>query len=53
MMPSDTEMSAMKNRLSASPWEKNPPDMATMPTMEAEFDTVSAAVAGLNRPATA
>ena len=52
MMPSDTEIMAVKLKMPMSPMSTASFDMTAMPMMEVVFDTVSAAVAGLNRLAT-
>ena len=53
MMPSDTEIMAMNCMNGTKPASANCFDITAMPTTEDESDTVCAAVAGLNRPATA
>ena len=53
MMPNDTEIMAMNSINGARPASANCLDITAMPTTDDESDTVCAAVAGLNRPATA
>ena len=52
MMPSDTEIMAVKLKMPMRPMSTASFDITAMPMMEVVFDMVSAAVAGLNRLAT-
>ena len=53
MMPSDTEIIDMKNRNSNGPASAYCFESTAIPMTLVEFDTTSAAVCGLNSPATA
>ena len=51
--PSDTEIMAVNSKKGTKPASANCLDITAMPTTDDESDTVCAAVAGLNRLATA
>ena len=53
MRPSDTEIIAVNEMALSIPADSASFDMMAMPTIDVDCDTVSAAVAGLNRPAMA
>ena len=53
MTPSETESIDVKKSASVRPASNALRDMTAMPTTDVDCDTVSAAVAGLNKPATA
>ena len=50
MSPSETEIIAANIEKFSRPCSAAVFDITAMPTMDVEFDTVSAAVAGLNSP---